>query len=253
MDLRAASYPPWVAAKTVLPSGATLHWIVPAHYRPQTWPVILWHHGRSATGAELFDVPYTQIMIPLLAAGYLLIAPSLHGDNFGNAVALADVSDAYTTLAARLPLGKTIHLGGSMGGLSSLLAYLADTVPNAVGWIGIGPLVNLHAAYWDHQGFSQGIYDAYHMTDFAQSSDYDAKTAGHDPCALPPAAFAGKRLRVYASPDDTTVPQGSHADVLMIRASAAAECTLVPCVGEHGDVSHFQGADLVATCDRWAA
>jgi hypothetical protein len=85
----------------------------------------------------------------------------------------------------------------------------------------------------------------------ADGSDYATLAAGHDPNLLKASVFRGLPMSFYASTGDTVVPRAGNTDALAAKvAGVASESDVIACIGNHGDLSHFQPSDLRAFFDR---
>lgn len=70
---------------------------------------------------------------------------------------------------------------------------------------------------------------------------------------LAASTWNGKRLLLFASPDDTTTPKADHADALAARATGATVAEVVTCSGAHGDADQYRAAAVLAAVDAWTA
>ena len=193
------------------------------------------------------DALKVELREALLAEGHILAASNAHGDNWGNADAIADYNALYADAAARYTVNKVIFISQSMGGMSGLLCVEDGTIP-VDGWLGIYPACNLAWCYAQGGSFLVSIKAAYGIA--SDGSDYAAKTAGHDPVLLDGTAFTIP-TRFYASAGDTRVTKADNSDAMALVVDAyATENDVVVCSGAHGDPSHFQPSDVVSFIER---
>jgi pimeloyl-ACP methyl ester carboxylesterase len=177
-----------------------------------------------------------QISMRALSEGYSVAYCDARGESWGNQSSV----DAVSALVARARslnpgLTKVIFYGHSMGGAVSVNAVVRGGISGVAGWMGTDAVANLQSLY-DH-GYT-GVYDAYGVA--PDGSDFAAKTAGYDPIYHPASAFAGLRMRWYASPDDTAVTKSDNSDTLhAVAESTAAEAVIVTQSGVHGSPFHF--------------
>jgi len=227
--------------------GQAARLLVPRSYNAMRGaPLIIYHHGagENYTALTTDTLKWTCVMA-LLAAGYILAGSSAHGDNDGNSQGLADYTALYTYMMANYAITRLAGWGQSFGGISSLLSLV--TANPYEGWLGTYPACNLRWMF--DNGFAPSIKPAFGIA--GDGSDYDAKTAGHDPLLLDASVFNNFRMRFYASPSDTIVAKTHNTDAMVtLVAGHATECDVVACTGEHGDPSHFQPTDYVSFFNR---
>lgn len=225
--------------------------MVPQYQRSRTRHLVIHVHAMGEPSVDYCatDPRQRPVTSALLAAGYIVAASTAAGDNWGNQAALDAYAALHTAIAnLGYTVDKTIVLGVSMGGVPALLAYAGSILPRIAGFVGICPATNLGQA-WLNGALTTAIRDAYGIA--VDGSDYASKTAGHDPMLLAASAWNGKRLLMFASPDDTTIPKASHADALAARATGAAVAEVVTCSGAHGDADQYRAASVVAAVDSW--
>jgi len=213
----------------------------------QSGTLVIYHHGVGETkSAWLDDALKYGVCKALLQQGHILAGSTAHGNNWGIQLSITDYINLYNDAAARYAISKVVFLSQSMGGLSGLLCVADGTIPVA-GWYGIYPVCNLKNMY-DAGTFTAVIRSEYGIA--ADDSDYDARTAGHDPVLLSGALFTIP-MRFTASASDTVVNKTANADSMStLVAATTPEEAVVVCSGDHGDASHFQPGDVVAFFDR---
>jgi hypothetical protein len=214
-------------------------------------PLVIYHGGNNETYASpRVDALKAALIQSLLDNGYIVAASNAHGNNWGNQNALNDYGELYGYVRTCLQVSRTVLLSQSMGGCSGLMVAARKTF-GIKGWAGIFPVCNLRRMYDNNYGglFTGQIKTAYGVA--ADGADYATKTAGWDPVLRPATDYAGLRMRFYASPSDTVVEKAYHTDPLVTLVTGqATECAVQACVGDHGDPSHFQAADLVTFLGR---
>jgi hypothetical protein len=224
-----------------------------------TTPVVMYFHGVGENDRDVWG-DSNKATLDLQSAGYIVASSNVHGDNWGNQTSIDDGFNLYEYLRTVAPIGPVLILSQSMGGPTGLQT-LADTrIPGVCGWAGIYPVINLAYEYATYPTFAALIKTAFGIA--ADGSDYAAKTAGYDVALLADTAFRhrtnptgdGVPLRFYASAGDTVVPKAQNTDPFAARVAAHhAEADVVVCSGDHGDISHFQSADLLAFFGRCVA
>lgn len=229
--------------------GQDIMVLVPDTYNPAVGaPLILYHHGLGEDDdALLDDALKLGCVTALINAGFILAGTNAHGNSWGNDDALADYIALYNYCIANYTITYTCAWSQSMGGLSGLLSVVQGTIPYK-GWLGTYPITNLADA-WLTAAWKAQIKIAY---GFADDADYAVSTAGHDPNLMAGALFT-IRFRFYASYADAAVLKVNNSDLMYatIGANALENC-LVPCVGPHGDPTHFRPAEYVEFFTRCA-
>ena len=230
-------------------SGSNCQIIIPPTYSGAATSVVYYCHGAGETARDLTGDPnHTGIIAGMMQAGYIVAASDAAGDNWGNAAGQAAMValDGYVT--TNFNVTKSAILGESMGGLCGLSLIAAGTIANCLGFYGIYPVCSLSTLFASNAGpFSPAIRTAYGIA--ANGSDYSSKTSGFDPLLVSAASFA-TRLRFTASASDVTVGKTANSDAMSAHCTSATEASVVTCSRLHGDLSHFQSADLVSFLGR---
>lgn len=230
----------WVTA--VFPTGDN-----PATARP----LVVWFHGAGGNDQEPnCDTAATFNLFPsfkrmTVDLGWRVAAPNeATSQNWGNDAALAACRDAVAEAKVRYNTTHVLLMGGSMGGLLSLLLLSNGTDPaGVVGWAGLSPVCNLANLY---SLWAASLIDAAYGITGTAPNTYALKTAGHDPNLKAGTAFRSLRMRFYASAGDTLVPKTNNADALAALVDPyAPEADVVTVTGDHGDASTYPDpADL---------
>lgn len=215
-------------------------------------PVVIYAHGHSDN--ELDSTMATRpnaigkVTKALVEAGFIVAAGRFGGtENWGNDASLAAMEELYRHLRDAYHIGPIVLMGHSMGGTVTLTTLAQRQIPNIVGFVGIEPVVDLRAAYDGNYGAS--IRNAYGIA--ADGSDYDSKTAGHNPALRSGWEFRGVPMWLTGSPNDTAVPQDKHVNVLRSLVSGfSSDVTFHQASGPHVDPTHFQPTAVVDFCKR---
>lgn len=232
-------------------AGQNIHIALPKGYDSRTpVPLVLACHGNNED--ELFPLGLANpVYVSLLGAGYAVASSYQHGNNWGSQASVDDLARLYRYVRDRYAIGPVLLLAQSMGGLSSLNAIAKGAIPGLAGFAGIYPVTNL-ATMYAAGTYAGTIRTAYGIA--SDGSDYASKTAGFDPMLNDKTAFQRLPMRFYASTADTQVARANNSDALAAKvADYAPEAVVVSATGDHGDPSHFQGADLVAFFNRCLA
>lgn len=213
--------------------------------------LVIWchqHTGTEALSASFFAYPLIHAAVN---EGYIFAASRMHGDSWGNANALTDLTNLYNYVNTMWPVSNVILIGGSMGGLATALAKPYASVPNLKGCIGIDAVFDL-AAMHANPSYTTTIRTAYGVA--GDGSDYASKTAGHDPMLRPASDFGTVRWRFYASDTDALVPPAAHSDAFAAKiASTAPEAVVVRHVEGHLTPPGIRPADVIAFIKRCIA
>jgi hypothetical protein len=233
---------PYTKVNVTISSSAAVI-LVPTDYDPSVGAnVVFYHHGLGETSESLLDDGLkADIVHGLSVAGYIVCAIST-GNSWGNDASLTKYAALEAYLEANYNVLRTAILSQSMGGVSGLERAVSGSVPRLAGWLGIYPVCSLTAAY--SGSFTSSINAAYGGSDASQF-------AGHDPLAMNAIAYAGLRMKFYASTADNSVPAANHSIPLRTAVSPyAAEYDYTACSGDHGDPSHFRTVDVLAYFQR---
>lgn len=217
-------------------------------------PLVVWVHSAGQSQVQLRGSGGAPLLRPWIDAGFRVVCSNLHGDNWGNTAAQADISDVVTALAATHATSALFIYGLSMGGLASTLAVMGAGTSPTIGGVRVRalalvcPVLDLAYAHdtEDSGGFAAGIEAA-----FGGSGGYTAALATHDPMAIAAgnsAALNGVPVRGYISTDDSTVPPVHNWTPFAAEVVAPGKLERT-FTGGHTPLSSYapdQGADVVA-------
>lgn len=198
---------------------------------------------RQLGGSELIVSSYWAypLVHAAIRAGASVVASRAHSDTWGNDASLTDVVNEYTLMNGINSVSRVVLVGASMGGLDALLTAAKGNLPagKVKGVYLIDPVTDLSWAYTATSGgtpnaFQASINAAYSVSSFASIP------AGHDPRnSFAASAYAGLRMRFYASTADTTVAKSSTTDAFQtFVAGTATESAIVT----HNASTHTQNA-----------
>ena len=198
-------------------------------------------HGGSYNTFEA-HAPSLGIRDRLTDDGYLFISPHMHGDSWGNSVALGDLLAAYTYASTHWNVTDVLLFGGSMGGLTAIQAYAHNTVPKVRGAVAVAPALNLELVH-TIGAYTPSVRTAYGIA--SDGSDFTAKTAGYRPLDHNPEQYAGKRVRIYHSNVDASIPKETHSDLFVSGGLTAqmADFELLTMTGGHLAAGNYDAAD----------
>lgn len=221
--------------QTSSPNGQAVRLFEPAQ---PDGTLVMWQHPHTQN--EQLTAGY--YMWPLISAatarGWTVAASNQHGDSWGNDNAVADLVDLRNLVHSRTPVTDVVLVGGSMGGVSSLIAASRNSIPNIRGVYlvdGVCDLANMHA----NASYTTSIRTAYGVA--GDGSDFATLTAANDPMRQSVSTFAGKRIRFQASSADTSVPKTAHADAMSTRLGSTP---VENQVHTHG-LGHLAGIDCL--------
>ena len=215
-------------------------------------PVVIYAHGHgdNELDATLATRPNAigKVTKALVDAGFIVAAGRFGGTaNWGNAAAVEAMQELYRHLRDAYHIGPVVLMGHSMGGLVSLTSLAQRKVPNIVGFVGIEPVVSLRAAY--DGNFGSSIRSTFGIS--SDGADYTARTSGFDPALRAGWEFRGVPMWLTGSPNDTSVPQDQHVNVLRSMVSGfSGDVTFHQASGPHVDPTHFQPTAVVNFCKR---
>jgi hypothetical protein len=220
-------------------------------------PLVILNHAAGFIERQFHDLPaYRSLLTALLDEGYIVAAsrltdnPATGANNWGHQRAIdANVEMfGYIRDHYRVNSAQVAMLGSSMGGLVTMLAFADGRIPLR-GAALYSAVLNLRHQYDIDLFMARGIRAAYGIA--LDGSDYDARTAGHDPVLRPPANYAGYRFRFYSAPDDLLVPHDDNTGTMSaLIEGLATEAGVVPLLGGHGINVQITTADLLAFLRR---
>jgi hypothetical protein len=246
MDLLGAFETPavmWTVTNTV--SGDPAIFSVPVNCPSNNPTVVVYLHGAWGY-AQSQENPwvlgsYTNTVRALATNGWIVAAPYMKGDAWGNSTNTAAVSNFVAFCTNQFRSTNVYVIGESMGGPPAL--KILTTSPVVSKFYGISPVCAL-SNMWRHATFTNAVTGSYGITDAAS---FVTLTAGYDPAGFSSGAFAGKHLKIAASPADTSVDKTLNADALSNRvASASAYFAITNVAGAaHGASALIIPADIV--------
>ncbi|HEX8636366.1 MAG TPA: hypothetical protein VF703_19755 [Pyrinomonadaceae bacterium] len=223
----------------------------------QARPLVIVNHAAGLTERQFHDLPtYRPLLTALLQEGYIVAAsrltdnPATGANNWGNQAAInANVEMfGYIRDHYRVNPEQVAMIGSSMGGLATMLACADGRIPLR-GAALYSAVLNLRHQYDNNPFMAQAIRVAYGIA--ADGSNYDAKTAGHDPILLPLPTYAGRRFRFYSAPDDVLVSHHHNTRAMAsLLGSTAIESGVVDLTGGHDANAQASVADLLAFLKR---
>jgi hypothetical protein len=212
-----------------------------------TGKAIAYCHGYGEDGTDVLGTDKFDCTSALVGAGYLIAESADNGNSWGNSASLATKRELITLLRDDYGLLNLGLWGQSAGGILSLLlaSSLGVSGVRVKGFLGTFPACDLD----DMHG---GALSA--SIDTAYGGNYAVNSVGHNPIARAASSFTGIGMRFYASPDDTVVAKTANSDAMATHLGIyPAEKEVVLCSGEHGDASHFQPSDYLASFQRFFA
>lgn len=198
-------------------------------------------HGGSNNTFET-HAPSLGVRDRMTDDGYVFMSPHMHGNTWGNQVAMDDIAAAYAYAAALWTVSNVLLFGGSMGGLAAVNAGRKGVVPDVRAVAVVAPALNLRSNY-DSASYKPSVEAAYGVA--TDGADYDSKTAGFDPILSDPAEYNGDRYRFYHSPDDTAITKVSHSDLFVANGLTAqmADFQLLTMAGGHLEAGNYDAED----------
>lgn len=233
----------WTQFSETTAKGQRILLLAPkGHNEGKPTPLVIYHHGAGEDQDAIIRDPLkSEVIRSLLAEGWMVAGCDAGGENWGSPAAVDHYSDLYDHVRGKHQVAAVFHLTQSMGGLSGLQTVAARRVP-ANAWCGIYPVCsieNLHAL----KRFAPAIETAHGGQPWKPV----------DPVQMPGDRYSGVPMLFFASYDDTVVPRAQNSDAMLGLVKPFTEATLIECVGNHGDPSHFQPVPVVAFFKRHLA
>ncbi|MFD4369695.1 alpha/beta hydrolase [Rhodococcus sp. NPDC058521] len=212
-------------------------------------PIELVHylHGRTGT-YEVIDERH-HLRDALLAAGYAVACPQLHGDQWGNRLAQDDLGALDDWIAEQWPVKRRFVIGESMGGTTAAnMVRLRELAVDAV--VFIAPSLSMQAV-WDRNDEARAsLIGAFGVN--PDGTDLSARTREWDVTRHDPAAYEGVHLMVFASPDDPIANVAAVTGPWMDAVrDAKAQVYFTEVSGDHVSDDHFRPDDVVAFFDSF--
>ena len=210
-------------------------------------PLLIWSHPYTQTEQIAHGVNVYPWVHAAVQEGWMVAASRMHDANWGNDQAQTDIANLHTLINSIRSVSKALLVGGSMGGLASMIAAARGTVPNIAGVAVSDAVLDLVWAYTGNSGgYASAINAAYGI------SAVGGIPASNDPMQISAAAFGGRRYRFYASSSDTSVAKSANVDAFRTKiGSVATEAELVTHnTSGHLNAGAFPPADLVAFAKR---
>lgn len=208
-------------------------------------PVVMAFHGSGGNGNSFHANAKnnnTDMMAAFTAAGFLVVSAGLNANTrtWGNDDGLNAYEFAYQYLKSYFPIGPVAFWGNSMGGIESLLTLARNNIPCSA-WVATVPTVSLANNYTANYG--DPIKSAYGVA--SDGSDYETKTAGHDPNLMDVSAFRGIPMKVIVATDDTSViPEQNWLQIEERMKTVAKAVERIDVIGGH--ISTALGANAPA-------
>ncbi|AYN57885.1 esterase [Arthrobacter phage Faja] len=224
------------------------YWLPPV---PAT-QLVIYCHQLGATEQIATNYWAYPMIHAAVQNGSMVVASRAHSDNWGNDASITDVVNAYNFMNAINPVSSVVLVGASMGGLDALLVAAKGSLPagKLKGVYLVDAVTDLSWAYTataagTPNAFQSSINAAYGVASFA------AIPAGHDPRnSFAASAYAGLRLRFFASTADTTVDKASNTDAFRTFISGTATESALVTHNPSGHTQTSNGKDLTAFLTR---
>lgn len=199
-------------------------------------------HGATKDETQMVDGSADSVrpvVAGLAAAGHPVLGVYAGGDLWGNATALARITEAIAFLQAAdigAKTGPVVLIGASMGGVAAQ-NYAKGHHSSVICMVGLIPVSDLNDIRSNNRGGLAGSIDAAYPATYVEAT-HGATSNPHTYAAT---GLAGVHYRAYYSTSDPIViPSTVTETVSLIGPTAAA----VPMSGGH-DVTNLPADDVI--------
>lgn len=197
-------------------------------------PLLLCIYVGGVDGNTDLNVPAHYV--DSITDGVIWARCQFSGNSYGSPAAMQDMRDVYNQACRLAPVGGVVLVGNSMGAIVAINAVTTGAIPGVLGVYITDPVVNLRQRY---DGTRKAMISAAYGI-ASNGSDYDVKTAGHDPALRNWSAFRGVPFHIIGSTGDTTVPFASNGQVLATKLAGHNDVTLITRTSAgHGSPDRF--------------
>lgn len=205
--------------------------------------LVIAFHGTGGSHSTMEGANGIHTLNALLDAGYVVAAPNLMGNTWGNAEAQGYLSNLHAWASSIWAVTGTVLYGQSQGGGVAMAAVRQGTFPDLLGVALLAPAIGFQYIA-DEGGSSPAILAAYDAVD---SASFAIAAADYDPLRGTPAEYAGLRIRAWASGSDTTTPRVENIDAFMALGldDLTAYTQVVTVTGGHLSADHYRPADVL--------
>lgn len=196
--------------------------------------VVIYFHGPDADEFSITsDEPHRIMTEKLINAGFAVVSSKASGNAFGNPQSQRNYRELANMSLIHYRVENVFFLAESMGAVAAVNLLVTAGTTRIRGLAAINPAMDL--------ANSPPSYAPFVAQSYADRPTLELT----NPMNLPAYAFAGTRIRIYASKDDEVVPAGPNALAFQRRFGGEADISVVDCAGRHGDPSCVQGDDLL--------
>lgn len=194
--------------------------------------VVIFFHGLDNQEYSLIaDEPHKKLTDKLVNAGFAVIASKAGGNAYGNPASQRNYRELARQAVEHYRVENVFLLAESMGAIAAANLLASGDPPKVLGLAAISPVLNLANPPSEHQ-------------EAVELSFPDQSVESVNPINLPAQEFQGKRMRIYASPEDSLVTSDVNALAFQARFGDVADISVVSCTGPHGDPSCIQPDDI---------
>lgn len=195
--------------------------------------VVVFFHGLDNQESSLIaDEPHKELTDKLVNAGFAVVASKAGGNAYGNPASQRNYRELAKQAVEHYRVENVFLLAESMGAIAAANLLASGDPPKVLGLAAISPVLNLADPPSEHRE--------------AIASSFPAESIEEvDPISLPAREFQGKKMRIYATPEDSLVLTDVNALAFQARFGSVADISTVSCTGPHLDRSCIQGDDIV--------
>lgn len=202
--------------------------VIPAQTKPRTGVTFVsYNHGYTANELDVIAPTFAGPLHDMVERGWIVTSGNNGGFTWGNETSMRSIRSLHAWAADQYTIDQSVLIGGSMGGLTALVAAGRNEIPHLAATIAYISVVDVQAM---GTGYHDSIKSAWSVDSLDELTTVQA---GYDPARDDPAAWAGKAIWLNANTNDTLVPKALHGDVFMARAARPETITY-----HVGDTAH---------------
>lgn len=195
--------------------------------------VVIFFHGMGTSDFTMTsDQAHSDLTAALVDAGFAVFSSAAGGDAWGNPASQHNYLYIGGIAAEHYGTANVFFVAETMGALAATNFLAQGFSPRVKGFAAINPVFDIESM---PAKYKPSINASYPNQSLAAAS----------PINFPLDSFNNAKMMFFVSPDATEVPAGPNADAFTNKFGPHSNITTVPCAGEIGDPSCFQGDAIV--------